>query len=224
MDYPMDETWGDIFTRQRGNEYFCSIDIDFILDRFNLTGLNNEVNNIQSLLEILTSVPSPSGSPQSDEDDWEVPISVQDPQARHLYGLIHARFILTTRGLHKMMEKYRNCDFGRCPRALCRAHPVLPVGLHDQPQMASVKLYCPKCEDLYNPKSQRHQQIDGCYFGTSLPAMFFQVYSKQLPRHSNEQFCIKVFGFKLHENAELCRWQQRQREEQEKRLSRVGMK
>ena len=29
-------------------------------------------------------------------------------------------------------------------------------------------------EDLYNPKSGRHSAIDGAYFGTSFPAMFFQ--------------------------------------------------
>ena len=35
--------WIDWFLETKGNEYFCEVDEDYILDRFNLTGLSQEV-------------------------------------------------------------------------------------------------------------------------------------------------------------------------------------
>jgi len=74
------------------------------------------------------------------------------------------------------LEKYKRLDFGKCPRVACASHPLLPTGLSDLPHIQSVKLYCGKCEDLYNPKSSRHATIDGAYFGTSFQNILFQVY------------------------------------------------
>ena len=124
-----------------------------------------------------------------------------DVQARLLYGLIHARWIITARGLTKMvlyiqspkpvfwflsysssqLDKFKRADFGRCPRVLCASQPLLPVGLTDIPYEKSVKLYCGRCEDLYSPKSSRHGSIDGAYFGTTFPHLLFLVYPTLIP-------------------------------------------
>lgn len=40
-------------------------------------------------------------------------------EAIDLYGLIHARFILTPKGLNIMKDKFLKGVFGMCPRVLC---------------------------------------------------------------------------------------------------------
>lgn len=80
-----------------------------------------------------------------------------------------------------MMEKYKLAHFGKCPRVNCYFNPLLPVGLYDVAGQSSVKLYCTKCEDLYIPKSTRHANIDGAYFGTSFPAMILQAFPNCFP-------------------------------------------
>jgi casein kinase II subunit beta len=86
-----------------------------------------------------------------------------------------------------------------------------------------VKLFCPKCEDLYNPKSSRHASIDGAYFGTSFQNILFQVYPALVPEKSVARYEPKVFGFKLHAAAALQRWQDARREEMVNRLKSVGI-
>ncbi len=138
--------------------------------------------------------------------------------ARVLYGLFHARYIITSRGLQKMLEKYKKGDFGFCPRVYCQLQPLLPIGLDDQAGRAPVKLYCANCEDLYNPKSSRHAYIDGAFFGTSFPGMFFQTFPNLVPVHNTEVCCPKIYGFELHEASKLNRWRELQRKKLEQKL------
>lgn len=135
-----------------------------------------------------------------------------------------------------MLDKYKRADFGRCPRVFCASQPLLPVGLSDVPYNKAVKLFCPRCEDLYSPKSSRHGSIDGAYFGTTFPHMLFLVYPQQLPLKSSnnlpttkpatsadaainvERYLPKIFGFPVHEMSKHARWQEAQRDLQISRL------
>jgi len=83
-----------------------------------------------------------SGARVSVQHEDELPDEqVQDVEqaAETLYGFIHARFILTNRGLSRMLDKFQNAEFGMCPRVYCEAQVCLPVGLSDQPGDATVR-------------------------------------------------------------------------------------
>lgn len=91
------------------------------------------------------------------------------------------------------------------------------------PAVKTVKLFCARCEDVYNPKSSRHAAIDGAYFGASFPHIFFQVYPQLIPVKSAERHVPRVYGFKLHWTAALARWQDAERDAQRKRLQEAGV-
>lgn len=68
------------------------------------------------------------------------------------------------------------------------AEPDCLPGLSDIPGEAMVKLYCPKCMDVYTPKSSRHHHTDGAYFGTGFPHMLFMVHPEYRPKRPANQF------------------------------------
>ena len=139
--------------------------------------------------------------------------------AKILYGLMHARFIITKHGLRRMRDKYNNKDFGHCPRNYCSRQPLLPVGLTDRRNKESVRLYCCRCEDVYIPSLSLFHQIDGAYFGTTFAHLFLLEHPGFKPRQSrsgasstssgsylmdHKKYIPKVFGFTLHKT-----WHQR---------------
>ncbi|KPP64998.1 casein kinase II subunit beta-like, partial [Scleropages formosus] len=145
-------SWISWFCGLRGNEFFCEVDEDYIQDKFNLTGLNEQVPHYRQALDMILD----------------------------------------------LLEKYQQGDFGYCPRVYCENQPMLPIGLSDIPGEAMVKLYCPKCMDVYTPKSSRHHHTDGAYFGTGFPHMLFMVHPEYRPKRPANQFVPRLYGFKIH--------------------------
>ena len=121
------------------------------------------------------------------------------------------------------MEKYKQGVFGKCPRVICESQHLLPMGQHDIPNSSNVKLYCAKCEDIYNPKSSRHNSIDGAYFGTSFHNIMFQVYPALQPQKTQRRYEPRIYGFRVHASAALMRWQEERREEMKERLKARGI-
>ncbi|EXC26761.1 hypothetical protein L484_023377 [Morus notabilis] len=144
-----DTSWISWFCNLRGNEFFCEVDDDYIQDDFNLCGLSSQVPYYDYALDLILDVESSHGDVFTEEQNELI-----ESAAEMLYGLIHARYILTGKGMNAMLDKYKNFDFGRCPRVYCCGQPCLPVGQSDIPRSTTVKIYCPRCEDVYYPRSK----------------------------------------------------------------------
>jgi hypothetical protein len=100
-------SWVSWFLGCKGNEYFCELDEEYITDRFNLTYINNEVQHYNDALELITdtfgTTPSIYCSNSIDQNVDSKTRDVVEKAGGHLYGLLHARYILTPRGLQKMV-------------------------------------------------------------------------------------------------------------------------
>jgi casein kinase II subunit beta len=191
-----DTSWISWFCGLRGNEFFCEVDDEYIQDDFNLSGLSSQVPYYDYALDLILDVESPSDDMLTEEQNELV-----ESAAEMLYGLIHVRYILTSKGMTAMLEKCKNVDFGRCPRVYCSGQPCLPMGQSDVPRTSTVKIYCPKCEDIYYPRSKYQGNIDGAYFGTTFPHLFLMSYPYIKPAKPTQSYTPRIFGFKLHKSA-----------------------
>eukprot|EP00850_Spirogloea_muscicola_P013804 SM000095S25018 [mRNA] locus=s95:503233:505259:- [translate_table: standard] len=164
-----DTSWIAWFCSLKGNEFFCEVDDEYIQDDFNLSGLSSQVPYYDYALDLILDVESPNDDMLTEEQHEMV-----ESAAEMLYGLIHVRYILTTRGLQAMS---------------------------DIPRTSTVKIYCPKCEDIYYPRSKYQGNIDGAYFGTTFPHLFLMTYPYIKPPKPTQSYIPRIFGFKLHRSA-----------------------
>jgi casein kinase II subunit beta len=198
------ESWIASFCGLLGHEYFAEVSEDFIEDDFNLTGLQSQVPMYKEALEMILDVEPEDDEEdeeeeEDDDDDDDLgderapgyrrasdrrhlriasDLSVIESSAELLYGLIHQRYITSRPGIQQMAEKYELQHFGTCPRVHCNSCKVLPVGLNDSPGYETVKLFCPSCLDVYTPPNSRFQTVDGAFFGTTFPSLFFMTFTE----------------------------------------------
>ena len=196
MSSSEEDSWISWFCSLRGNEFFCEVDDAYFKDSFNLIGLKDKIPYYNQALNIILDIET------EDEDEaTQNNFDIINETAEMLYGFVHARYIMTNHGLRDMLEKYKLGDFGYCPRAFCENQLMLPIGLSDTHGEALVKVYCPKCNNVYTPKASRHHRTDGAYFGTGFPHMLFMVYPHHRPEIPTKQFVPRLYGFKIHNTA-----------------------
>ena len=197
MANDVQEGWIHKFCTRIGNEMFCEVDRDFAKDVSNLVSLNEAVTCFdKALATILDRGNAKQGELRQAKQD-----KTQQKATENLFGLIHARYIITERGCKKMLHKYIQGQFGRCPRVMCGDANVLPIGLSDELGVSTVKVFCPSCNDIYAPKLLKHCYIDGAYFGTSFPQMLFMMFPECRPLPNTERYVPRLFGFKIHPSA-----------------------
>lgn len=79
---------------------------------------------------------------------------------------------------------------------MCEKQNVLPIGISEDLKIARVKVYCPRCKDIYSPK-KKSADADGAFFGTSFPFLLLMTYTDLKPYFKRQEFVPKVFGFAL---------------------------
>lgn len=110
------------------------------------------------------------------------------------------------KGLQLMREKYLSGKFGNCPRVLCERQNNLPVGMSEELRTSRVKVFCPRCEEIYIPK-KKCPDVDGAYFGCSFPSIFLLVivnilihkqnYPDIIVPANNQTYVPRIFGFRV---------------------------
>jgi casein kinase II subunit beta len=196
------ETWIDWFLSQEGNEFLCEVDRRYIEDNFNLYGLREVISNFRLCLDIILD-----RADQDLESESNLEASVAD-----LYGLIHARYILTKRGQEAMLRKYRKEEFGTCPALACQRQPCLPIGSKDSLRQCGVRIYCPRCNQVMLParRTLNHfddYEVDGAYVGTTFPHLLLMQYPTLIPPPpvKTEPIVPRVFGFRIRSSHHLYR-------------------
>jgi casein kinase II subunit beta len=168
-----------VYALAERHEWICSVDESYLRDDFNHFGLPSLVDDYASALRLILG----------NYFDYDAQRRI-DHQARRLYVLIHGRFVMTVPGARKMQPKFEKRVFGVCPRVACRGQALLPIGLNPRPGEATVKAFCPSCQDVYDP----HLDLDGAFFGPGFPHFFVQALHEDVAVEPFAPTQLAVFG------------------------------
>ncbi|KAJ3442619.1 casein kinase ii subunit beta [Anaeramoeba flamelloides] len=186
------ESYSEYFCSLKYNEFFCHTDHSFLIDNFNFHGISEYFKYYEKAVEIIRDQDS-----QKEENFTKKQYKAIDKEVEFLYGILHARFIVTQRGLEAMREKYLNKEFGVCPRTFCNSFPVLPIGFSDTPSQSKMKIFCPQCKKVYYPPHD-YNDIDSAFFGSTFPNLFINTFPELIKNIQKKDYKPKMFGFDIH--------------------------
>ncbi|KAM3144249.1 hypothetical protein pb186bvf_003711 [Paramecium bursaria] len=198
--------WIDWFCSLPQNMFLVEVDEEFVRD---CEGI--EFKNIETALSMILSPECPDSLDLENDKFIDVYGDAAD-----LYGLIHAQFITTPKGLAIMRERFLNGRFGHCPRVMCEKQNVIPIGMSESLKTARIKIYCPRCQEAYIPRKSQ-ADFDGAYFGRSFPQLLLMSYPDIHPKYTLMlgtplflPFQPSLFGFKIHQLPGSKSFQQKQ--------------
>jgi casein kinase II subunit beta len=187
------DPWIKQFCSQTGNSWYVPVEADWASDWFNTHGFKELFPDYDLAIELISDKHS---------DEWisltEEAIAMILIQAAQLYGLIHQRWICQARGLAQMRKAYDKGIFGKCPRFECKDQLLLPVGTTLRPRRHSVKVFCPRCCDIYVGPSEL--KLDGAHFGPAFPTLFLFEYPELDTRKQFKAFVHRPYGFLVHQS------------------------
>merc|ERR1712028_10909 len=155
-DYSDEESAIEWLLSQQGNQLLVRVDEDYIEDAFNLYGLNKVIPNFRDTLRLLLTTAEDAEICLEDDHRGPCYQTLLD-----LYGLIHARYILTTPGMNKLRRKLQNGVYGCCPNHPDPdAEPWPPrfaglAGTRHSPNTATTRIL-PSNLWLQSEEAQRH--------------------------------------------------------------------
>jgi hypothetical protein len=94
------------------------------------------------------------------------------------------------------LQEYEEQTFGVCPRFFCHNASCLPVGTSNASDHSLVKLFCPRCEELYSlPDDHPSTSLDGAFFGPTFAHVLLLVNPHFLGGKTGEAYRPKIYGF-----------------------------
>ena len=175
--------WENTFFSNPSNQILARIDLDFLMKEMDSPEIKEKIPNFEDGKNCILKT--------GEKQDQTAAINI--------YGLIHAKYLETQDGINQMITKYQDHLFKTCPRVVCQKTFCFPIGISDDISINTVKMYCPKCQEIYNVNDGSFSVIDGAFFGThwisKLIELNPQIHSNEPP---NQNYIPRIFGFKIY--------------------------
>jgi casein kinase II subunit beta len=172
------------------NDWLVVVDDDYLNDSFNHFGLHTVIDDYTTLIKLIR------GQFYDFDDTPRL-----ERRAEALYGLIHARYLLTFNGAKEMRDKFEKQLFGNCPRVACKNQPLLPIGVVPMPGEMKTKTFCPCCADIYESTCN----LDGSFFGPYFPHFFLQSLKHELKIPESVPTPLSICGVPIDPGSPLFR-------------------
>ena len=124
-----EELWIATFLRQRGKEIICNVEHEYIVDEFNWKGLSKYAPNLKKVISYIVGASCFESDEEDEDEEMEMNPEEMNKYAETIYGLLHARFIETSRGMKQIviqLYKHHSCiDIKKQPLVLVHVPCVI---------------------------------------------------------------------------------------------------